>query len=355
MDRDGKAIEAIREAFPAWLGGLFLFPAMMKSQNGITDIEGVEVGHHTDLLHATGCTVVICRRGAVGGVDVRGGAPGTRETDLLHPSNQVQQLHAVLLTGGSAFGLAAADGVMSYLEAEDVGFRVGPAVVPIVPAAVLFDLNLVASDVRPGPDEGRAACVAATTGAVPQGTVGAGTGATVGKALGMEHAIKGGIGTARIALPGGLLVAALVAVNSYGGVVDHRTGETVAGPRGDQKPQFYDSAKLLIEGRGTAPSASTGENTTIGVVATNASLTKEQANHLARVSHDGLALTVRPCHTPRDGDTIFAMATCAIEATPDLTLLGTAAVEATGQAVLNAVRSATGLGVIPSAKEWCGG
>jgi L-aminopeptidase/D-esterase-like protein len=171
----------------------------------------------------------------------------------------------------------------------------------------------------------------------------------------MEHAIKGGIGTARIALPGGLLVAALMAVNSYGGVVDHRTGETVAGPRGDQKPQLYDSAKLLIEGRGAAPSASTGENTTIGVVATNASLTKEQANHLARVSHDGLALTVRPCHTPRDGDTIFAMATCAIEVMPDLTLLGTGAVEATGQAVLNAVRSATGLGVIPSAGEWCGG
>ena len=335
--------------------GFFLFRGMLDVQHGITDIEGIEVGHHTDLVHGTGCTALLCRQGAVGGVDVRGGAPGTRETDLLRPSNQVQQLHAVLLTGGSAFGLAAADGVMGYLEAHRIGFAVGANVVPIVPAAVLFDLNLIGGEVRPGPEEGRRACEVASSGEVQQGTAGAGTGATVGKARGMERAVKGGIGTASIALSGGVVVAALVAVNAYGGVVDHRTGEIVAGPRCEPRPGFHDTNKLLLEGRDGARGIAAGENTTIGVVATNATLNKAQADHLARVSHDGLALTVRPCHTPRDGDTMFAMGTCTSPETPDLTKLGAAAVEATAQAILNAVLSATGLGGVPSVSEWrCG-
>ena len=335
--------------------GSLLFLGTMKVHDGITDIDGIEVGHHTHLAHATGCTVVICRRGAVGGVDVRGGAPGTRETDLLHPSNQVQQLHAILLTGGSAYGLAAASGVMRYLEEQGVGYTVGANVVPIVPAAVLFDLNLVASDVRPGPDDGLQACRSSTSGIPLQGTAGAGTGATVGKALGMGRATKGGIGSASITLNDGIVVAALVAVNAYGGVVDHRTGQIIAGPRCEVGSGFHDTSKLLIEGQVPERTPDTGENTSIGVVATNATLTKPQANHLARVSHDGLALTIRPCHTPRDGDTMFAMATCANQATADLTQLGAAAVEATAQAVLNGVLAATGLGGIPSSKEWCGG
>ena len=335
----------------AW-DGLLAFCGAMKLNNGITDIDGIEVGHHTDLAHGTGCTVVLCRQGAVGGVDVRGGAPGTRETDLLHPSNQVQQLHAILLTGGSAYGLAAANGVMDYLEEQGVGYPVGPNVVPIVPAAVLFDLNLLDSHVRPGPDDGLQACRSATSHASLQGTVGTGTGATVGKALGMNNATKGGIGSASIALPGGIMVAALVAVNAYGGVTDHRTGQIIAGPRCEVGPGFHDTNNLLLEGRVNSHRAVVGENTSIGVVATNATLNKPQANHLARVSHDGLALTIRPCHTPRDGDTMFAMGTGTNQGAVDLTQLGAAAVEATAQAVLNAVLAATGLGGVPSAKEW---
>ena len=323
--------------------------------NAITDIDGIEVGHHTDLAHGTGCTVVLCRQGAIGGVDVRGGAPGTRETDLLHPSNQVQQLQAILLTGGSAYGLAAADGVMRYLEEQGIGYPVGHQRSPIVPAAVLFDLNLKTGSVRPGPDDGFRACQDAASGALLQGTAGAGTGATVGKALGLARATKGGIGTASIALPGGILVAALVAVNAYGGVVDHRTGQVVAGPRCETGGGFHDSNELLIEGRSASRSVLPGENTSIGVVATNASLSKAQANYLARISHDGLALTIRPCHTPRDGDTMFAMATCTNQETADLTQLGAAAVEATAQAVLNGVLAATGLGDIPAAGEWRNG
>ena len=320
--------------------------------NGITDIDGIEVGHYTDIAHGTGCTVVLCKQGAVGGVDVRGGAPGTRETNLLHPSNQVQHLHAALLTGGSAYGLAAADGVMAYMESHGIGFPVGANVVPIVPGAVLFDLNLIDGAMRPDRDDGVLACESASSGPVTQGTVGAGTGATVGKALGMARAVKGGIGTASVNLPEGLVVAALVAVNAYGSVVHPGTGEIVAGPRDEQNGQFHDASRLILTGEYGSAGASTGENTTIGVVATNATLTKAESNYLACISHDGLALTIRPCHTPRDGDTMFAMATCSHPATPDLTQLGAAAVEATAQAVLNAVQGATGLGGVPSAKEW---
>ncbi|MCE2462423.1 MAG: P1 family peptidase [Dehalococcoidia bacterium] len=318
--------------------------------NAITDVAGIEVGHYTDRDAATGCTVVMCREGAVAGGDVRGGAPGTRETDLLRPENLVDKVHAVLLSGGSAFGLNASVGVMQYLDELGIGLKVGPAVVPIVPAAILFDLNLVTDKVRPGPEEGYEACLACSGGTVEEGSVGAGTGATVGKSLGMERAVKGGIGTASLTLQGGVVVGAIVAVNAYGGVVDHRTGKVMAGPRKGDVPGFHDPVELLIKGCGKKrdhPAA----NTTIGVVATNATLAKEQATYLSRVGHDGLALTIRPCHTIRDGDTIFALATGEIPNAPDLTTLGAAAVEVVARAVLRAVQTADGLGGVPSLKE----
>jgi L-aminopeptidase/D-esterase-like protein len=318
--------------------------------NAITDVTGIEVGHYTDKSSATGCTVVLYREGAVTGVDVRGGAPGTRETDLLRPENRVDQAHAVLLSGGSAFGLNAAAGVMRYLEEQGVGYQAGPALVPIVPAAILFDLALITSEVRPGPEEGYKACLGCSDGEVEEGTTGAGTGATVAKLLGIDRAIKGGIGTASLELPGGIIVGAIVAVNAHGGVVDYTNGKTIAGPRRSDGPGIYDTVDLLLKGYG-AEGSPPGTNTTIGVVATNAALTKAQANFLARVSHDGLALTIRPCHTTRDGDTLFAMATGEVSSDIDLVGLGAAAVEVVARSVLRAVRTATGLGGVPSLKE----
>ena len=316
----------------------------------ITAISGLEVGHYTDLDHATGCTVVICRRGAVGGVDVRGGSPGTRETDLLRPMRKVEELHAVVLSGGSAFGLDAASGVVSYLAEQGIGFRTDAAVVPIVSAAILFDLNLVTAEIRPGAEQGRAACLVASDQPVAEGSVGAGTGATVGKALGLDNAVKGGIGSACLSLPGGAIVAAMVAVNAYGSVVDYKSGHTVAGPRRHPGPGFYDSVELVLQEQHSGESLPL-TNTTIGVIATDASLTKEQANFLASLSHDGLALAIRPCHTIRDGDTMFAMATAQRPGPVDLTVLGAAAVEATAQAALSAVEAATGLGGVPAVRE----
>jgi L-aminopeptidase/D-esterase-like protein len=318
--------------------------------NAITDVTGIEVGHYTDKSSATGCTVVLYREGAVTGVDVRGGAPGTRETDLLRPENRVDQAHAVLLSGGSAFGLNAAAGVMRYLEEQGVGYQAGPALVPIVPAAILFDLALITSEVRPGPEEGYKACLGCSNREVEEGTIGAGTGATVGKLLGIDRAIKGGIGTASLELPGGVIVGAIVAVNAHGGVVDYTNGKTIAGPRRSDGPGIYDTVDLLLNGHG-AEGSPPGTNTTIGVVATNATLTKAQASFLARVSHDGLALAIRPCHTTRDGDTLFAMATGEVSSDIDLVGLGAAAVEVVARSVLRAVRTATGLGGVPSLKE----
>ena len=321
---------------------------------GITGVAGIEVGHYTDRAAATGCTVVICCDGAVAAVDVRGGAPGSRETELLRPGNLVERAHAVLISGGSSFGLDAAGGVMRYLEEQGVGFKLGPATIPIVPAAILFDLNLITGRVRPGPKEGYQACLASSPETVGEGSVGAGTGATVGKLRGMESATKGGIGTANLELSDGTIVGALVAVNAYGGIVDHRTGKVVAGPRKKDGSGFHDSVELLLnddtESRHFASS-----NTTIAVVATSATLTKDQAHYLARVSHDGLALTIRPCHTIQDGDTVFALATGVSPTTPDLTQLGAAAVEVVAQSVLRAVEMAEGLGQVPSAKEVCHG
>lgn len=320
----------------------------------ITSIPGIEAGHYTDLLNATGCTVVLCRKGAVGGVDVRGGSPGTRETNLLEPARRVDQLFAVALSGGSAFGLDAATGVMAWLEEQGIGFRVSPeTIVPIVSSAIIYDLGLVNSKVRPGSEEGRAACVAASKDTLAEGTVGAGTGATVAKTGGTQRAVKGGVGTASLKLPSGVSVAAVVAVNAIGGIWDYDTGQLVAGPR-RAGGGFDDPVGVLLDG--SPPASPTGPvNTTIGVVATDARLNREETNHIARVSHDGLAVTIRPCHTIRDGDTMFAMATGESENGADLTALGAATVEVTAQAVLRAVRCATGLGGIPAVSELTGG
>ena len=281
---------------------------------------------------------------------MRGGSPGTRETDLLRPMRKVDELHAVVLSGGSAFGLDTASGVVGYLAEQGIGLRAGTAIVPIVSAAILFDLNLVTAEVRPGAAEGCAACLSASVQPMVEGSVGAGTGATIGKALGLEHAVKGGIGSASLRLPSGSVMAAMVAVNAYGGVVDYKTGRTIAGPRREHGPDFYDSVELLLQERHARESLPLA-NTTIGVIATDASLTKAQVNFLAALSHDGLAMAIRPCHTIRDGDTMFAMSTGRRPEPVDITVLGAAAVEVTAQAVLRAAEAATGLGGVPAIRE----
>jgi L-aminopeptidase/D-esterase-like protein len=314
----------------------------------ITAVSGLEVGHYTDLENATGCTVFLCREGAVGGVDVRGGSPGTRETDLLRPAHRVDQVHAIILSGGSAFGLDAASGVVAYLESQGIGYKVGSTIVPIVSSAILYDLGLITSKVRPGAEDGRSACRVANSEPMTEGSVGAGTGATVAKLGGGRRGVKGGIGTAAITLSTGQTIAAAVAVNAVGGVWDYNNGQLLAGPR-RTGGGFDDPVAMLLNGKDDAPSGLV--NTTIGLVATDAKLTKEDTNYLARVSHDGLALTIRPCHTVRDGDTMFALSTGHNDSELDLTSLGAAAVEVTAQAVLRALHQATGLGGIPSISE----
>lgn len=320
------------------------------SKEGITIVSGIEVGHYTDSDAATGCTVVICRPGAVGGVDVRGSAPGTRETDLLRPTTLVTDAHAVLLSGGSAFGLDAASGVMRYLEERGIGYPAGSAVVPIVPAGVLFDLAVGNSTVRPGPDEGYRACTQASSGSVAEGSVGAGTGATVGKVLGMDRAVKGGIGTASLDLGDGLAVGALVAVNASGGVFEPETGRLVAGPRSEDGTDILDPV-ALITAPGFEATRGVPTNTTVGVVATNARLSKEQANKLASVAHDGLAMSIRPAHTMVDGDTMFALATGKLDGPTDMNRLCTAVAVSVARAVVRGVRLATSLAGIPAAAE----
>lgn len=308
----------------------------------ITDVPGITVGHATDAQGATGCTVILCEQGAVGGVDVRGSAPGTRETDLLRPMNLVERVHAVLLAGGSAFGLAAADGVVRFLEERGVGFDVTVAKVPIVPAAVIFDLTIGSSTIRPTAEMGYAAAQAASAGPVDEGSVGAGTGATVGKLMGPVSAMKGGIGTWAVGLPGGAIVGALVVVNAYGDVVDDRTGRILAGARDPATGRLLNTARALVGG-GSAPASAA--NTTLAVIATNAGLTKEQANKLAQLGHDGLARVISPAHTMYDGDTVFALSLGSAHA--DQIVLGAAAVEAVAEAVKRAVRLARSVGGIP--------
>jgi L-aminopeptidase/D-esterase-like protein len=300
-------------------------------------IPHILVGHATDAENRTGCTVILCPEGATAGVAVRGGAPGTRETDLLQPGNLVQQVQAILLTGGSAFGLSAADGVMRWLYERGLGFPTAVVNVPIVPAAVLFDLG-VGAVAWPDAAQGYAACEAAQQSALAWGRVGAGTGATVGKLLGIAAASPGGIGMASLTLPDGVVVAAIVAVNALGHVVDPHSGRIVAGPR-LADGALADSVDLLL--RGPAPAApAIGENTTIGCVITTARLDKAGCARVASIAHDGLARTIRPVHTQADGDTLFALATSPADAPlSDTMLIGVAAVEVVAQAVLNAVKT----------------
>lgn len=312
----------------------------------ITDVPGITVGQAADATALTGCTVVLCEAGAVGGVDVRGSAPGTRETDLMRPMNLVQRVHAVLLTGGSAFGLGAADGVMRYLEERGIGLDTGIEGVPhipIVPAAVIFDLRIGDPRARPSPEMAYEACRTASTG-VAEGSVGAGTGATVGKLLGAISAMKGGVGTWSIALPGGAIVGALAVVNAYGDVLDDRTGQILAGACAPGGKGFVNMARVLQTAE-FPPALGIGENTTLAVVATNADLTKEQANWLARAAHDGLARVVSPVHTLYDGDTVFALSLG--DAKTNLVSLGTATADVVAEAIKRGVRAAKGAGGVP--------
>jgi L-aminopeptidase/D-esterase-like protein len=316
----------------------------------LTDVEGLLVGHAVRQERPTGCTVVLAREGAVASVDVRGAAPGTRETDLLDPLNTVQHVHAIVLAGGSAFGLDAATGVMGWLESQGVGFPVGAHRVPIVPAAILFDLG-VGGDARIRPDAacGRDAAAAASTAAVPQGNVGAGAGATVGKTYGMARAMKGGLGSASIRLPNGVVVAALVAVNARGDVIDPSTAKVIAGVRTADGRHLADARELMRQGLPAA--ASPGENTTLGVVATNATLSKTQAALVARMAHDGFARAIAPVHTPSDGDVIFALATGKRTGPADVGLIGALAADVTAMAIVNAVRHAESMPALPAARS----
>jgi L-aminopeptidase/D-esterase-like protein len=318
---------------------------------GLTAVAGLEVGHYTLPERPTGCTVVLARHGAIAGVDVRGGAPGTRETDLLDPSNTVLRVHAVVLSGGSAFGLDAATGVVRFLEERGIGFDVSIVKVPIVPAAVLFDLAVGdMPHVRPTAESGYRAAHAATDGPVAEGNVGAGAGATVGKIAGRARAMKGGLGTASITLPDGLTVAALVAVNAVGDVVDPATGRVIAGVRADDGRSLAD-ARELLRASGFRPLGRAGENTTIGVVATNAILDKAQARKVAQMAQDGFARTIVPAHTPLDGDTIFALATGSLPNEADVMTIGALGADVMAQAVVRAVRAATGLPGLPAARD----
>jgi len=318
----------------------------------LTDVAGIKVGHFTLKQRPTGCTVILCEAGATAGVDVRGSAPGTRETDLLNPVNAVQQVQAVVLSGGSAYGLDTASGVMRYLEDRGKGFAIGKAgVVPIVPAAILMDLG-VGGDfkIRPNADSGFAAATAAGTKPVEQGNVGAGAGATIGKMFGNPFAMKSGLGSASIKVGNtGIVVAAIVAVNAVGDVIHPKTGKILAGARTADGRGLRNSMAEIMNGRGVVLQA--GANTTIGVVATNAALEKVQASKVAQMAHDGYARAINPVHTPSDGDTIFALATGASSVKVNHGLIGALAAEAMSQAIVRAVVNATSIAGYPAYRD----
>ena len=326
--------------------------------NSTTDVQGIRVGHAQNLEALTGCTVILCEDGAVGGVDQRGGAPGTRETDLLRPMHLVDNVHGIMLAGGSAFGLDAASGVMRYLEEKGVGFDTRVARVPIVPAAILFDLGVGRADVRPDAEMGYQACLNATTSPPAEGNVGAGSGATVGKILGMGQAMKSGIGTASMEIGAGVIVGAIVAVNAFGDVVDPTTNQIIAGARSTtigplrvgSPGYFADTLEVMktMIGRTILGLASRG-NTVIGVVATNARLNKEQASKIAQMAHNGLARCIRPAHTMHDGDIIFAIATGKHKA--DVSIVGAFAAEVVALAILRAVRCAQAVAGLPAIND----
>jgi len=331
---------------------------MSRLHDSITDIPGIYVGHAQDLGALTGCTVILCPKGAVAGVDQRGGAPGTRETDALRPMHLVQKAHAVMLAGGSAFGLDAASGAMRYLEERRVGFPAGVVKVPIVASAILFDLAIGSSKVRPDAEMGYHACDLASADPPAEGNVGAGTGCSVGKIFGTAGAMKSGIGSASMDCGGGVLVGAIVAVNAFGDVIDPQSGQILAGARplrtgplrlGRQGP-FADTLAVMrsLPGRLVLRLATDG-NTVIGVVATNARLTKEQACKIAQMAQDGLARAIRPAHTMLDGDTIFALSTG--NRTADVSLVGACAAEVFARAIVKAALAATTAGGLPAASD----
>ena len=308
----------------------------------LTAVPGIKVGHFTDQDAITGCTVVRCPPGTVGAVDVRGGAPGTRETDLLQAHNLVEEVTAIALSGGSAFGLATADGVMRWHVERGLGYQSrSGVVVPIVPAAILFDLTIGDPQVRPGADAGYNACGAATAEPVSMGSIGAGTGARVAAIRGNERASKGGLGSAAIVLPNGLIVAALMAVNAVGNVID-KAGRVIAGLRSADGSGFDSVLETMVDLTHNAPAVGANESTVIGVVAANGALNKAQATKVAQMAHDGVARAVNPAHTMFDGDTIFALATGEVAADP--TVVGAYAAEAVAEAIRRAVQSATSLG-----------
>jgi L-aminopeptidase/D-esterase-like protein len=331
---------------PAIAGGRT--PLQSSKEGFITDVDGIKVGHFTDSRRPTGCTVILYERGAVAGVDVRGSAPGTRETDLLKPTNFVDKVNAIVLSGGSAFGLDTATGVMRYLEEHDSGYATAGGKVPIVPAAILYDLTVGDGKIRPDADAGYKACVNAKSGLIEEGSVGAGAGATIGK-IGGGRPMKGGIGTSSIKLANGLIVGAIVAVNCVGDVIDPKTGRIVAGARTPDGKSFLNIIETFrSSGRsGAAP----GQNTTIGVVATNARFDKTQMTKIAEMAHDGMARAINPTHTPSDGDTLFAMSTGASSVAPNLSAIGALAAEAVSEAILRAVMKAKSVPGFPSYSE----
>ena len=319
-------------------------------KNALTDVEGFRVGHAQDLKAATGCTVILCPPGTVGGMDIRGSAAGTRQTDSLHSFHWVDEVHAVLLSGGSAFGLDASGGVMKFLEEKSIGYQTSAAKIPIVPAAIIYDLSIGDGRVRPDKEMGYQACLNGHAGEIAEGSVGVGAGASVGKLLGINWATKGGVGTASRATTGGVIVAALVAVNAFGDVIEPESRKILAGARDPAHPgRFINSAAMIKEGVSPSRRESDIQNTTLGVVATNAKLTKRQAIKVAQMAQSGLARTIAPIHSTVDGDLIFALSAGDLSA--DVNTIGLIAEEVVETAVLRAVQTADGLGLLPAYRD----
>ena len=350
----GKLAPALALAAASTIAVAAIAPAGGAAAKGLTAVAGLTVGHHTLTERPTGCTVILTgAAGVVAGVDVRGGAPGTRDIELLDPSNSVERVHAIVLSGGSAFGLDAASGVMRYLDERKIGFKIANTQVPIVPAAILMDLGFGGKpEVRPGPDCGYRAAEAATAEAVAEGNVGAGAGATVGKLGGPGRAMKGGLGSASIALPNGLIVGAIAAVNAAGDVIDPATGKVVAGVRTEDGKGLADARALIRSGNIGRPQVGprAGGNTTIAVVATNAKLTKAEISRVALMADDALARTINPSHTTGDGDTVFSLATARWTGEANVSIVGALAADALSEAIVRAVSTAEPLGGLPSAR-----
>ncbi|MDW8003124.1 MAG: P1 family peptidase [Deltaproteobacteria bacterium] len=316
-------------------------------RNAITDVPGIKVGHASDFKGYTGCTVILCEEGATCGMDIRGSASGTRQIDALSVSHIVEHIHALLLCGGSSFGLEAAQGVMAYLEEKGVGFDAGVRKIPIVPTAVIFDLGFGDPFAKPTPEMGYEACMSSSCD-VSEGSVGVGVGATVGKLFEMERAMKGGVGTSSIVMPNGLILGALCVVNAFGDVLDNVTGKIIAGARKDSKSyEFADTMKCMREGYLKRQFGMV--DTTLGVVATNAKFTKRDMTKIAQMAHGGIMKTISPAHTTFDGDLIFALSTGEIEA--DINLVGILAAFVVAEAIKRAVKKADGFGIVPAFKD----